>query len=147
MDVVLPDLFLEPVTPVQPDFDLDDDQSDTSSEQRTHQQILPPHSHNIRKCIIDTVHCSNATDDIIRLCNPLGIFYLASDAPLVDEILGNQLIRSIQLEHCNMTSSVIKGGVLVIELSSEHKSEIMDLPYEHIKFVEFIVALYAHPPF
>ena len=42
---------------------------------------------------------------------------------------------------------MIKGGVLVIELSSEHKSEIMDLPYEHIKFVEFIVALYAHPLF
>lgn len=143
MDVVLPELYLEPVMPVQADIDMDDNQSDASSDSQTHEEILPPQSHNIHHHVVWTVPCSMTTDEVINLRNPLGVFHLTPNSSLTDEHPVNQLIHAIQLEHCRKANSGLKGGLLVVELSSEHASNVVDLPYEHIKFIKLIIALYV----
>lgn len=143
MDTLLPERFLEPTFPVMPDIDIDDGLSDVSPDPSQYEEILPPQSGNIRQLVIHSMPSASSADATIYLRNPLGFFYLQPDLACTNEHPTNQLVHAIQLEHCKETASVLRGSLLVTELSAEGTDHIVDLPYEHIKYIELIVTLYV----
>ena len=143
LDAVLPELFLEPNILLLTDINADDDMSDVSVEPDLYEELTPPHLNCVHCSILHSTPSGDSMDPTIFLQNPLAIFYLCPDSNATRSQPANQLIQYIQMEHCKGCATVLKGGLLVVKLSSQRPSEIVNVPYEHFKYIELIIALYV----
>lgn len=120
----------------------EDDQGEPGVVSATeYEPIEPQKAKLIRQDIIHSVPCYEDSNVSIHLRNPLAVIYLQPNSPSSKNCSRNHLIEAIQLEHCKGRGSVIKGGLLVIELSADQSDEIVNLPYEHVKYMELVLAL------
>ncbi|KAG6375682.1 hypothetical protein JVT61DRAFT_3255 [Boletus reticuloceps] len=142
LDSLLPELFLQPVIPFIPNVDADDDDSPARVAPAEHEAIHPPQSKSIRRVIIHSVPSYEGNEPLIHIRNPLVLYYLEQNKPHMKKLPRNRLADALQLEHCKGRGCTVRGGLLVMELSSNQSSEFVNLSYEHIKYVELVIALY-----
>lgn len=141
LNSLFPELFLEPILPLTANVNADDSDSQGSVNSLPCDELSTPQSHTIDRHIICSTPFPGTPRKTIYVHNPLALFYLRPASHLASEHPVNLLLHAIQLEHCKETSIVVRGELLVIQLSLKRPETVVNLPHEHVKYIELITAL------